>query len=702
MPHITTEKPVVAVALNRRGGDVALRRPLSAGLPVVALAESGVTLPSHVVDRVDARVNHARVGPAIREAVSRGTAWVAVPRTMGTADYLLSSALRSVGKHVDEAHPGIALLVVSPDGNPEVPYRRALTVVDLTGRGSSGMTALAAVEICAHFGTPLDVLVLGVADGPPPGSTQEWQALLPVERRSEMLRRAIAMVDEYGVDVTWQVASSSDPVTAVAHAVATGRYDLTIDSVGGHRLRKRIGKRHDIRKLVNDPADGGVVRNLLQSTTCDVLVVLDAITLGMVPATAVRTGAAAALALGMVGLGTPVAAQSGSSQSPGHSPVVAPVSQSALVMQGPTRPAPAGGNTAKDKKAADEKAADKKAATPATKKKAGSKPGTSREVTSVRVAEAQRKSSDAQTEAQLAEQAVAKAEREMKAAKNEVKQAEEALEQARETASPAAEQLAESRLRMGKAKTAAAHAEQEHAQAKARANALMSVITGGRVHKEADAAAAAATTAEQAARQAQSVEAAAYEEYLEFATEVAAAEAEFIAASDDAALARAQLDELAEKAAAAQKQSKKLAREAKALDEALAEQGLHTPARGRVTSSFGPRVHPVTGVYKQHTGTDFAGTDGKYYAAASGVVTYAGYDGAYGYMVKIDHGRIGGQKLETWYAHQPGLSVNVGQDVGRGEVIGRIGNTGYSTGPHAHVELHVNGQPVDLMAHLAR
>ena len=56
--------------------------------------------------------------------------------------------------------------------------------------------------------------------------------------------------------------------------------------------------------------------------------------------------------------------------------------------------------------------------------------------------------------------------------------------------------------------------------------------------------------------------------------------------------------------------------------------------------------------------------------------------------------------METWYAHQPDLSVDVGQQVAWGEVIGRIGNTGYSTGPHAHVELHVNGQPVDLMEHL--
>jgi murein DD-endopeptidase MepM/ murein hydrolase activator NlpD len=112
------------------------------------------------------------------------------------------------------------------------------------------------------------------------------------------------------------------------------------------------------------------------------------------------------------------------------------------------------------------------------------------------------------------------------------------------------------------------------------------------------------------------------------------------------------------------------------------------------------RVHPVTGAYKLHTGVDFEGTDGVYHAAAAGVVTYAGYDGAYGYLVKIDHGVVGGHHVETWYAHQPGLVVAVGQAVGQGEVVGEIGSSGYSTGPHAHFELLVDGAPVDPLPYL--
>jgi murein DD-endopeptidase MepM/ murein hydrolase activator NlpD len=202
------------------------------------------------------------------------------------------------------------------------------------------------------------------------------------------------------------------------------------------------------------------------------------------------------------------------------------------------------------------------------------------------------------------------------------------------------------------------------------------------------------------ATRSESAAAVAYREYLEFEQAVLAAEEAFTDADDAAKKAAARHRARAEEVEASKAKASRLDKAAAKVRAAWAEQGLYRPATGGVTSSFGPRVHPVTGVYKLHTGTDFAGTDGNYYAMADGVVTYAGYDGAYGYMVKVDHGNVSGHKTESWYAHQPGLNVSVGQSVSRGEVIGRIGNTGYSTGPHAHVELHLNGQPVDLLAHL--
>ncbi|NDL55986.1 M23 family metallopeptidase [Phytoactinopolyspora mesophila] len=119
------------------------------------------------------------------------------------------------------------------------------------------------------------------------------------------------------------------------------------------------------------------------------------------------------------------------------------------------------------------------------------------------------------------------------------------------------------------------------------------------------------------------------------------------------------------------------------------------PATGQVTSPYGQRLHPILGYVKVHTGIDFARGDGNIYAADSGTVVEAKFNRAYGYMVIVDHGVFDGQRLSTLYAHQTGLSVSAGQQVQQGQVIGKIGSTGYSTGPHLHFEVLLNGQHTD-------
>nr|WP_246211623.1 M23 family metallopeptidase [Phytoactinopolyspora alkaliphila] len=96
-----------------------------------------------------------------------------------------------------------------------------------------------------------------------------------------------------------------------------------------------------------------------------------------------------------------------------------------------------------------------------------------------------------------------------------------------------------------------------------------------------------------------------------------------------------------------------------------------------------------------HTGIDFGRGDGNIYAADAGTVIEAKYNTAYGNMVIVDHGDFEGRRLTTLYAHQSGLSVSVGQKVEKGQVIGKIGSTGYSTGPHLHFEVRLNGQHTD-------
>ncbi|MFD4739886.1 peptidoglycan DD-metalloendopeptidase family protein [Streptomyces virginiae] len=115
-----------------------------------------------------------------------------------------------------------------------------------------------------------------------------------------------------------------------------------------------------------------------------------------------------------------------------------------------------------------------------------------------------------------------------------------------------------------------------------------------------------------------------------------------------------------------------------------------------VTSPYGMRVHPVTGVHKLHTGMDFGVPEGRpVLAAKEGTVTFAGWNAAYGNRVIISHGTIGGAQISTTYNHMSALNVATGQQVGVGTVVGLVGSTGYSTGAHLHFEVQQNGQYVN-------
>ncbi len=113
---------------------------------------------------------------------------------------------------------------------------------------------------------------------------------------------------------------------------------------------------------------------------------------------------------------------------------------------------------------------------------------------------------------------------------------------------------------------------------------------------------------------------------------------------------------------------------------------------GRIVSGYGPRLHPILGYTKVHTGVDIDGNSGDpIVAAAGGRVIYAGYRGGYGNTVIIDHG--GG--MATLYAHQSQLVVSTGDEVKLADLIGYVGSTGLSTGPHLHFEVRINGAHTD-------
>jgi murein DD-endopeptidase MepM/ murein hydrolase activator NlpD len=112
----------------------------------------------------------------------------------------------------------------------------------------------------------------------------------------------------------------------------------------------------------------------------------------------------------------------------------------------------------------------------------------------------------------------------------------------------------------------------------------------------------------------------------------------------------------------------------------------------RIASGFGMRIHPIYGIGKMHNGLDFTAPQGTpIYATGDGVVITAGAGGGAGNHVIINHG----YGYETVYMHMVRIKTTVGAKVKRGEVIGWVGSTGASTGPHCHYEVHVNGEPVD-------
>ena len=136
--------------------------------------------------------------------------------------------------------------------------------------------------------------------------------------------------------------------------------------------------------------------------------------------------------------------------------------------------------------------------------------------------------------------------------------------------------------------------------------------------------------------------------------------------------------------------------------EAVSDFGVSIPSRmplesAVLTSDYGMRTHPVLGGRRDHKGIDLAAPTGTpVYATADGIVGRAEWFSSYGLYIEIDHGA----DLETRFAHLSRLAVNAGDRVGKGDLIGYVGSTGRSTGPHLHYEIRVAGEAVNPMPYM--
>lgn len=133
----------------------------------------------------------------------------------------------------------------------------------------------------------------------------------------------------------------------------------------------------------------------------------------------------------------------------------------------------------------------------------------------------------------------------------------------------------------------------------------------------------------------------------------------------------------------------------------VGSQGWANPVRGVITDGFGARVSPCWNCSSFHYGIDIgAGGGSPIYAAHSGTVIYAGMNGTCGYTVQISHG--GGLTTEYCHIMPGGILVGIGQHVGAGEVIAKVGMTGAATGYHLHFEVWVNGVPINGIPFMAQ
>ena len=694
---------------------------------------------------VDPGRSEATVRATFKEAARRQVPWVALRRDLDPPKELLAQLLEATARETSKELPGFIALLTGPKHRR---IRRILAIVDRSDQQPSGLLVLAAVAAAEATGAAVDVLVIGAPheELDPEGGHDKT---LRVARDRDLYDQAKHRSESLGARGTWMyVDHPENRVQLVRDTLAAKKYDLVVDDLGDINLGGRMGRHKRIEKALRKGGPAGITLAVLRKTDLPVVLVLDAVRLGLVPARAKAVAGAGVLALGVAVSGAPAAAASSGQRSQAQTSVSQTVDSyddaltAAASMAAPTTVAAA---TAEAQEAGDEAQA---ALTGAEAESTDGQDESGQAVTEVEEQTAEEQTAEEQTAEEHA--ADEETEDEQAAAEQTEDTSDEAAAEEPEPADVAPVELSPESVTPEKAEKVEAEdveipedlsgsdvdeaqdaaassesaldgAEEEYADAQDAATEAKSDAVDASAKTveassamdqaneafvsaaaEADEAIASATglsavvpggssTEDMEAAQAAEAEALAD---LEEATQHADdALAEYEEAATEATETYAELEEAATQVTQAQTEYNEDQATAQAYtdeyEEVMAESRVSPVAEGEYTS---------TGHYGQagpmwstgyHTGEDYAaptGTD--VVAAGSGTVVEVVHgDPAYGNRIVIEHEN----GYYTTYNHLSSTDVVVGDEVTAGDKIGEVGSTGNSSGSHLHFEVTQGG-----------
>ena len=555
--------------------------------------------------------------------------WALVPRE-GDPSAVIADYLSAARPYLNGGDPGFILI----SGQPGVRYRRLAVIADISEPVTTGVLAAAAVVLASQTGAELDVLTLGAEPGDEPRDVSEARERFDIEDGAHSIDAAMALAERSGVRMQWvPLGESPRRDELVLDAVRDGGYDLVFDDLRTIDVGSPLGRLRRVRRQLTE-SDAGIdtAYRLLRDAPCDVAIVLDAVAMRLIKPEYAKAGAAAALSLGVLGLAAAPIARSTSNDETATAPVTATtdLQPEDLVSAAAAMPATAA-------------SPDLVMGTPAPSTDSLPETVSDEAMTHINasVAAEQEILAQMQADAAAAQQDQASRNAALEQARTDLALEQRALAEATATADSAAEAL-------------------DYANSRG-----SSLDDAGKAAAQAsyDKAAAEVLRAEERVEEAQ--------------TAFTEARRGMVGDEEAAALQRA-ADSQAANVAAWQAYA--------AEADSRTEKVVVPTQNYTLSAGYGAGGSAWSSGY--HTGLDFAAPMGTpVYAATNGVVVEAGWAGAYGQNIVIQHD----DGTQTAYAHLSSIGVSVGQSVSAGQQIGAVGSTGNSSGPHLHFEVRTSG-----------